>query len=98
MFMWAVFSKSSRQTGSHAHYLDQDLAPEAVGGGQTARLVCLDAGKVQLVPQNLHQALCHLLLLWNTAVVLYGEDDWEPVDTHHRPSTPSGTQGLLTGR
>lgn len=56
-------------------YLDKDLAFKSFWRGKMSRIAGLDAGNIQFVPQDVDQALGHLLLLGNAAVVLYGQDD-----------------------
>lgn len=57
-------------------YLDKDLAPQIFWGRQPPSAVSFDVGQVQFVSEDFNQVLGHLLLLRNTAVVLYGQDDW----------------------
>lgn len=56
-------------------YLDKDLAPQIFWGRQPPGPVSFDVGQVQFVSEDFNQILGHLLLLRDTAVVLYGQDD-----------------------
>lgn len=61
--------------GNPGWYLDKDLAPQIFWGRQPPGPVSFDVGQVQFVSEDFNQILGHLLLLRNTAVVLYGQDD-----------------------
>lgn len=72
------------QTSILGFYLHKDLAPECFWGWQLPRFISFDVGDIQLVPQDLNQVLSHLLLLGNTAVVLYRQDHWVASRQSHR--------------
>lgn len=78
------------QTSILGFYLHKDLAPECFWGWQMPRFISFDVGDIQLVPQDPNQVLSHLLLLGNTAVVLYRQDDWVAI----RTITQVGERGL----
>lgn len=72
-------SASSCKSSESAWYLHQDLSLQGLRWWQPAWRVSLDAAQVEFVPKDLSQVLCHLLLLRNPTVVLYGQDDGVPV-------------------
>lgn len=54
------------------------LALQGVRTGKLLGVFVQGLPHIQLVSEDLFQVLSYLLLLLNAAVILYGQDHWEP--------------------
>lgn len=73
-----LFHRFVKYVGYFPH-LYQDLALQTVGTGQLFGFSVEELSDIQLLLKDLLQVLSNLLLLLDTTVVFYGQNDWVSV-------------------